>query len=375
MELQSAIARRTAVARRWLPRGGLLPHDDWKRRHRALVGILWASAVALSLYGPLVEGYDVTHTLAHAAALFMFAALASTERLNDTIRMISASFGLLTVAALFVHVTGGLIEAHFLFFVVIVTLTLYEAWLPFLLAAGYVLIHHGVLGTALPHEVYSHSEALADPWRWAAIHAFFVALAGIVGVAAWRLNENVRERLHQIQGQLEELARTDELTGLPNRRWLYDEALREFARAQRQGLSVRAAVLDLDCFKNFNDNFGHAAGDFLLCEAADQWRSVLRVSDFLARTGGEEFVILLPDCEADKAEEVIERVRAATPRGQTCSAGIACWDRLESPKELIDRADRALYQAKEEGRDRIVSLSEDPFLSAVLVGTAPQGSR
>jgi diguanylate cyclase (GGDEF)-like protein len=362
MEQQSAIARGAAAARRWLPRGGLLPHDEWERRHRALVGVLWASAFTLSLYGPLFEGYDIAHAVAHAAALFVLAALASTERLSDTARMICASFGLLTVAALFVHVTGGLIEAHFLFFVVIVTLTLYEAWLPFLLAAGYVLVHHGILGMVLPHEVYSHPDALADPWRWAAIHAFFIALAGIAGVVAWRLNENVRERMHAIQRELEGLARTDELTGLPNRRWLYDELLREFARAQRQGFPIRAAVLDLDRFKTFNDSFGHAAGDALLYETGDRWRSVLRVSDFVARTGGEEFVVLLPDCEADKAEEVIERVREATPRGQTCSAGIACWDGLESPEQLIDRADRALYQAKEDGRDRIVSHDIDPLL-------------
>jgi diguanylate cyclase (GGDEF)-like protein len=359
---EATATRGIGTVRQWLPRGGLLPHDEWQRRHRALVGVLWVSTLALLLYGPLIGGYDLAHTLAHAGALLLLASLASSKQLNETIRMICASFGLLTVAALFVHVTGGVIEAHFLFFVVIVALTLYEAWTPFLLAAGYVLVHHGVLGTAMPEEVYSHSDAWSDPWRWALIHAFFVALAGTAGVVAWRLNENVRERMRLIQQELEELARTDELTGLPNRRWLYDELRREFARAARQGFPIRAAVVDLDRFKVFNDKFGHAAGDALLRDAADQWRSVLRVSDFLARTGGEEFVVLLPACEADEAEEVIERLRAATPLGQTCSAGIARWDELEGAEDLINRADQALYEAKKRGRDRIVSVDVTPPL-------------
>jgi diguanylate cyclase (GGDEF)-like protein len=349
--------------RSWLPRGGLLPHDEWERRHRALVWILWLSATGLSLYGPLFRGYDLAHAFAHGGVLFVFAGLASTSRLDDRARMVSSSLGLLTGAALVVHVTGGLIEAHFLFFVVIVALTLYEAWLPFLLAGVFVLLHHGVLGTAMPDAVYSHSEAWSDPWRWAVIHAFFVALAGAAGVVAWRLNENVRERMHDAQRQLEQLARTDELTGLPNRRWLHDELQRELSRAERKDTRVRVAVLDLDRFKVFNDTFGHSAGDEFLREVADSWRSVLRATDFLARTGGEEFVVLLPDCSASVAEQVIERLRAGTPRRQTCSAGIACWNGLESASDLIDRADRALYRAKAGGRDRVVSADLDPALS------------
>ncbi len=327
--------------------------------------MLWLTALLLPLYGALAQNYDAVHTLEHAAALAAFAALASSGRFNRTVRSMFVSLGALTAAALLVHVTGGLIEAHFLFFVVIVALTLYEAWLPFLLAVAYVLVHHGVFGTMVPHEVYNHPDALSDPWRWAGVHAFFVALAGAAGLVAWRLNENVRERMRAAQDALESLARTDDLTGLPNRRWLHDELNREFARARRQSLEIRAVMVDLDHFKGFNDRFGHGEGDALLRELANEWRSVLRVSDFLARVGGEEFVVLLPDCSPADAAAVIERLRAATPRGETCSAGIACWDGTETAEELIQRADQMLYRAKAGGRNCVFSSESERSLAPV----------
>ena len=90
------------------------------------------------------------------------------------------------------HLWGGVIEAHFHFFVMVVVLSLYEDWLPFLLAAAYVVIHHGLTGALDPGSVYNHADAIAHPWKWAAIHGLFVTAAGIGAVTAWRLNEDVR---------------------------------------------------------------------------------------------------------------------------------------------------------------------------------------
>ena len=90
------------------------------------------------------------------------------------------------------HLWGGVIEAHFHFFVMIVLLSLYEDWVPFLVAAAYVVLHHGLAGTIDPNSVYNHAEAVQHPWRWAGIHGLFVAGAGIGSVVAWRLNEDVR---------------------------------------------------------------------------------------------------------------------------------------------------------------------------------------
>jgi diguanylate cyclase (GGDEF)-like protein/PAS domain S-box-containing protein len=147
-------------------------------------------------------------------------------------------------------------------------------------------------------------------------------------------------------------ARRDSLTNLPNRRWFAEELLRETSRASRQGFPLCVAMVDLDRFKQYNDRHGHPAGDRLLRQCSDEWARALRTTDFMARYGGEEFVVVLPDCTLDDARIVIDRMRAATPDGQTCSAGIAALEVGESPEHLIARADAALYAAKEAGRDR-----------------------
>jgi diguanylate cyclase len=159
---------------------------------------------------------------------------------------------------------------------------------------------------------------------------------------------------------LVELARTDKLTGLPNRRAWDEELKRELARARRHQWPACAVMLDLDSFKLFNDTHGHQAGDALLSEAARAWRAVLRETDFMARYGmvarygGEEFALILPDCPLEPAMAVTERLREAMPGRQTCSAGIASWNGSESAEALMGRADAALYEAKRLGRDRAV---------------------
>ena len=151
--------------------------------------------------------------------------------------------------------------------------------------------------------------------------------------------------------KVEALSRTDELTNLPNRRAWDEEIRREFARSRRLGFEVSVAMIDLDHFKLFNDSYGHPAGDQLLCDAARRWRGVLRESDFLARIGGEEFAVLLPNCPATNASSAAERLRVATPDSETCCVGVALWNGHESPASVLSRADVALYAAKDAGRD------------------------
>jgi diguanylate cyclase (GGDEF)-like protein len=152
--------------------------------------------------------------------------------------------------------------------------------------------------------------------------------------------------------ELETMARTEELTGLPNRRAWEETLPRELARARRTGSSLCVALIDVDHFKPFNDQHGHLAGDGLLRAAARAWRQALRGSDFLARFGGDEFAAILPECSLDEAATLIERLRAANPSGHTCSIGVAQWSGAESGSSLVRRADIALYQAKTAGRDR-----------------------
>jgi diguanylate cyclase (GGDEF)-like protein len=169
-------------------------------------------------------------------------------------------------------------------------------------------------------------------------------------VQSRRRLEDERERLlaHTL-----ELARTDPLTGLLNRRAWRDLLDAELARSSRQDTPVCVAMLDLDHFKRFNDDHGHVAGDSFLQQLALAWQGALRPSDTLGRYGGEEFSLLLPDCDLEAAIEVVERLRISVPHDERCSAGIACWDGSESPVALITRADALLYEAKDSGRDRL----------------------
>jgi diguanylate cyclase (GGDEF)-like protein len=143
-------------------------------------------------------------------------------------------------------------------------------------------------------------------------------------------------------------AQTDPLTGLPNRR-AWDAAL---LRASGQARLMAVAVLDLDHFKDYNDTFGHPAGDILLKETASAWRDQLRPGDLLARIGGEEFALLL-DCDMEDAVEIVERLRERVSQNRTASAGVAVRHGAESLESLVARADRALYNAKAIGRDRV----------------------
>jgi diguanylate cyclase (GGDEF)-like protein/PAS domain S-box-containing protein len=166
---------------------------------------------------------------------------------------------------------------------------------------------------------------------------------------------SVLEERQALLTSLERLALTDQLTGLPNRRAWEEGLHRELARAARDGNPVCVAVIDLDYFKRFNDERGHQAGDALLAQAARAWQTQLRASDLLARYGGEEFSAVIPAWPLEVAVAIVERLRRATPEGLTASAGVACWNRSETPMELFGRADAALYEAKQRGRNRTIA--------------------
>ncbi len=193
-------------------------------------------------------------------------------------------------------------------------------------------------------------------WRWLRWSSTLAADESLLYGRATDVTELKRvesEREHLLV-EVEALARSDALTGLPNRRTLDEQLPREMARARRAESDLCLAIVDLDHFKAYNDTHGHLAGDEMLRRCAAAWDSELRGEDTIVRFGGEEFLIVLPDTRPDLAIEIVERLRAATPGGQTCSAGLACWDLSESAEDLVDRADSALYRAKAAGRDRLV---------------------
>jgi diguanylate cyclase (GGDEF)-like protein len=185
------------------------------------------------------------------------------------------------------------------------------------------------------------------------------ALAAYAGHAAIALS-NAR-----LVARLERQASEDPLTGLANQRRFRYECAAEFSRQQRAGGHSSIVMLDLDEFKAINDLYGHPYGDQVLISVAEALRDVVRGHDTVARLGGEEFALLLPGADAGGAWEIAERARSEIARIPlangvlTCSAGVAAASPADiSPVDLLELADRALYQAKQLGRDRtIVSVT------------------
>ncbi|MGH7254608.1 MAG: sensor domain-containing diguanylate cyclase [Nitrospirales bacterium] len=183
--------------------------------------------------------------------------------------------------------------------------------------------------------------------------------------------EAANQSLAEKNKELQTLSVTDSLTGLPNRKHLMEILSGETERARRFHHFFAVLMIDIDHFKEYNDTFGHLAGDRLLAQIAQAFRSTLRQIDFAARYGGEEFLIMLPETELDQAMHAAERLRKrvasekfggkGTERTIQVSIGVAVYpDHGETSEALISRADAALYEAKRRGRNRVVLAGSRP---------------
>ena len=185
-----------------------------------------------------------------------------------------------------------------------------------------------------------------------------VDIAAAVAIVAQDGHDRVVALIQDISARkrgeaaLTEAARIDPLTGSPNRRAWNERLSDALAHATRTGEALAVAMLDLDDFKQFNDDWGHQRGDLLLEHAVHLWTGALREGDFLARLGGDEFAVIMPGCSAPQASAVLSRLIGATP--DAVSAGVAQWDGAETADELVARADTALLRAKREQRGGIV---------------------
>ncbi|MDQ3953896.1 MAG: diguanylate cyclase, partial [Actinomycetota bacterium] len=245
-----------ARLRRTLPRGRTLSGEAWARRHRAIKVVLWLHVAALAVVGA-ATGHGVTHSLLEAGVVAACAVGASFERARQETRETVATLGLVTSSAILVHFSGGLIEMHFHFFVMVAVVTLYQSWAPFLLAIGFVILHHGTMGVVDPSAVYNHPEAIADPWRWALVHGLFIAGASAAGLAAWKLNEvaieGERGALTDLEDANRELASAQALAHVgswdwdvaADDVWWSDELYRIFGLAPQSARPNLAAFLDL----------------------------------------------------------------------------------------------------------------------------------
>jgi len=295
------------------------------------VGVRWAG---------LIAGAGVTAIVSVAAMLVV-----PWRRLPGWLALLPVLGYLATVVMLRSGTQGSTLVFEPLLTLPLFWLALYHPGRQ--LAAGFAV----VLGIVLA------SLALQDtsPRDWPET-IFWPVAGGALGGAVHRFVVRVRaQRL-----ELEQLARTDPLTGCGNRRAWHEELDHHLALAARLGYPVTVAMLDLDHFKEWNDEHGHQAGDHLLADLVAAWEEVLREVDVLARLGGDEFGVLLPGAETVEAEAAVERIRAVVPPPLSCSAGLSQWNGREPLPDFVARADQLLYRAKRGGRDRTVVLSPAP---------------
>ncbi len=181
-------------------------------------------------------------------------------------------------------------------------------------------------------------------------------------ILAW--NKRLEEQVLRRTRELEKLAISDGLTGLFNRRHIFELLDREIKTARRYGRELSVIMVDIDDFKRVNDERGHRSGDAAIAEVARTMRTLLRSSDIAGRYGGEEFLVILPETPLEGALMLAERIRAAvigaTPLAAmgislTVSCGIASLGGATEAMDLVERADTMLQAAKEQGKNRVLS--------------------
>ncbi|MFN2581969.1 MAG: putative bifunctional diguanylate cyclase/phosphodiesterase [Candidatus Dormibacteria bacterium] len=176
-----------------LPKGRGLDEEMWGRRHHVIVGVLWLTAAGLAVFG-IARGFGIAHTVLETSMLGAAAVVAMQPRFPRRLRSAVAATGLMAASALFVHLWSGAIEAHFLFFVFVALLSVYQDWVPFLIALGFVVVHHGLFGVLIPTAVYDHTDAIDNPWLWALIHGAFVLAAAASNMYGWLSSEEDHRR-------------------------------------------------------------------------------------------------------------------------------------------------------------------------------------
>jgi two-component system, cell cycle response regulator len=216
-----------------------------------------------------------------------------------------------------------------------------------ILLAGMGLINMAVMRPALNS---------IEQWAYVVDYVLLVALSASV----WSKTSRARRQEYARTRELEWMSRTDILTGIGNRRDFEDRLSSALARLRRYSEETALILLDIDRFKLVNDSFGHLTGDDVLKEIVRRLESSLRAEDSLARWGGEEFVLLLPCSSVDSARELAARLQAKISQTPfdvigtvTASFGITMLKNTDSADDVLARADRALYRAKESGRNRV----------------------
>lgn len=297
---------------------------------------LWAAGALAGLLGLLLPHGSGVEAWGWAAATALATGAAAWTWCWG-LRLSDVTWDILSIAGVAVVGLVGMCAHHAGVLYVVATL--------FLLTA----IHHASFLDGRPFVAALVFQHLLSAWL---LLTSRLPAAGVAWIVLVVVSTTVACVVHVMRTALVRTAATDPLTGLPNRRSLAMMLARELVLADRHGHDLSLVVVDLDGFKAVNDQFGHHAGDDLLVGLAAAWRRQLRRSDLLARTGGDEFVLILPGADPGQACAALARLRDAG--GQAFSAGVAGRRRDDEPTSILFRADQACYAAKAAGRDRVV---------------------
>ncbi|MCU1398101.1 MAG: diguanylate cyclase [Acidimicrobiales bacterium] len=330
-----------------MPRGSDLAAATFERRHRGIKSLLWTMMIGILPYSiatgrPAVAAFLLSVPIALEACRAAF--VRSRARQASMVTL-----DLFVCASLYVYLAGGVTEAHFIYFVLVGVIALYQDWRPFLIGIALVVVDHVVLGLVMPDAVFgSHGMSMTTMTtaKLATVHAAFLVGSTVASIVAWKASE--------VQG------RSDELTGLPNRQVLSD-VLEWTLSPGRSGVSV--LLVDLCGFKRINDVYGHDAGDQLLVEVARRISRTCRRQDVVARVGGDEFVVVLPDSDSHGAISAVARIAEACGEPLrvddrtiriTASIGVVVVAQADGPRrpiEVLSDADLAMCAAKRQYGD------------------------
>ena len=187
-----------------LPQGESLDPVTWQRYHKRIIILLWFHAAAIPCFGVFM-GNTMVNSAAAGLLLFAFGWVAKSNALNRRIQSVISTLGLVSSSALLVHLSGGYIEAHFHFFVMLAVIALYFDWVPFIVSLLLVVLDHGVIGTIASKLTYNHQAAQHHQWIWALIHAGFILAESAALLVYWRVNESAQEKTKASETTLHQL--------------------------------------------------------------------------------------------------------------------------------------------------------------------------
>ncbi|MCJ0618920.1 methyl-accepting chemotaxis protein [Haloarcula hispanica] len=315
----------------YIPSGDTIPDETWRGRHRNILILLLAHVpflLALGLYsgteslvtGATLPEIDTLHVLAEVGVVVGLAVLARLPWFGRRTRTALATMGLVTTSGFLVHFSGGYIEAHFHFFVVMAVVAVYEDWLPFFLGIGYVSAQHGIFGMIDPSRVYNHSAAINNPWVWAFIHAGFVLMLAAALMAHWSSTERSREAAEQQLEQARE--KTQEVENLEEKKAEMERTIAEAEEAKAEAEARQQEV------EEFNEH---------LEATADAYSAAMsRAAD------GDLTVRIDPDSESDAMAQIAESFNKMMTETESAMAEIQTFS-----QEVASTSDQATAGANE----------------------------